>query len=66
MLRLNNGCQLEVSREYPLEPELGHEFECAAVATMNEVFSAKVGVHYEDKKKGSIYEEKSVSFRINL
>lgn len=54
-LRLNNGCQLQVSREYPLEPEIGIQFECAAVATMNEVFSAKVGVHHEDEKNGNIY-----------
>lgn len=54
-LRLNNGCQLQVFREYPLEPEIGLQFECAAVATMNEVFSAKVGVHHEDEKTGNIY-----------
>lgn len=43
-MRLVNGCQLQVFREYPLQPEMNSKFESAASATMGEVFSAKIGV----------------------
>jgi len=54
-MRLANGCQLQVYREYPLQEEILGKFESAASVTMHEVFSAKVGVHRPDGEKGSIF-----------
>lgn len=53
-VRLVNGCQLQVFREYPFLPEMDGKFESAASATMSEVFSAKIGVH-KNGADSSIY-----------
>lgn len=54
-MRLANGCQLQVYREYPLQEEILGKFESAASVTMDEVFSAKVGVRRPEGDKGSIF-----------
>lgn len=55
IMRLANGCQLQVYREYPLQEEILGKFESAASVTMDEVFSAKVGVRRPEGDKGSIF-----------
>lgn len=44
VIRLVNGNQLQICREYPAQPEIISKFSCAATVTMNEIFSAKVGI----------------------
>jgi len=46
-IRIHNECQVQIYREYPAPMEVIGKFESAASATMNEVFSAKVGIHRE-------------------
>ena len=55
VLRLINGCQLQVCREYPTQPEILASFEAAASETMGEVFSAKIGVHKVGDGSGNIF-----------
>ena len=55
VLRLINGCQLQVCREYPTQPEIVASFEAAASETMGEVFSAKIGIHKIGDGRGSIF-----------
>ena len=54
-VRLVNGCQLQVFREYPIEADMNGKFETAASATMSEVFSAKVGIHKNDGDGNCIF-----------
>jgi len=44
-IRIHNGCQVQIFREYPAPLDVIGKFESAASTTMDEVFSAKVGVH---------------------
>lgn len=55
VMRIANGCQLQVYREYPLQEEISGMFESAASITMEEVFSAKVGVRRPEGSSGSIF-----------
>lgn len=53
--RLQNGCQLQIVREYPSQPGMREKFESAASTTMDEVFSAKVGVRQEEEGAENIF-----------
>ena len=48
-IRIWNGNQMQVSREYPLKEDIAAPFTMAATETMNEIFSAKVGVRRNDE-----------------
>lgn len=48
VIRLHNGCQLQVCREYPAPQDHSGKFEAAAGSTMSEVFSAKVGISHDE------------------
>lgn len=55
IVRLVNGCQLQICREYVSDPELMPKFTAAASATMTQVFSAKIGAYHENEQTLNIY-----------
>lgn len=52
-MRIASGCQVQISREYPLQEDILGMFESAALITMDEVFSAKVKVNRAEGGTGS-------------